>query len=169
MNNGRELQNEKLEKLFTKARLPELSPELKERVTTEATRVWKQTSVELSWKIPVRRLVASAAAAMFVVWLTNVSSDSSLARWQSDETSATSQQPPEIEVLPEMPYGPFVRYMASANRKVPAADASRLRHYVETVRRLLDEVQQNDVSKPTAPFKGRSRLYPDRSSPNSYS
>jgi hypothetical protein len=169
MNDGKETHNERLEKFLKKARLSEPSPELKDRITAEATRVWRQASVELSWRVPFMRLVVSATAAVFVIWLANVASDSSLARWQSDETSATSQQPSEIEVLPEMPYGPFMRYMASANRKLPAVDASGLRHYVETVRRLLDEAPQNDVSKPTAPFKGRSRLYPDRSGLGSYS
>ena len=44
MNNGNQSQYDKLEKLLTKARLPEPSPELKERVTAEAKRIWKQAS-----------------------------------------------------------------------------------------------------------------------------
>lgn len=44
MNNANQSQYDKLEKLLTKARLPEPSPELKEQVTAEATRIWKQAS-----------------------------------------------------------------------------------------------------------------------------
>lgn len=44
MNNANQPQYEKLEKLLTKARLTEPSPELKERVAAEATRIWKQPS-----------------------------------------------------------------------------------------------------------------------------
>lgn len=44
MNKADQSQYDKLERLLTKARLPEPSPELKERVTAGATRTWKQTS-----------------------------------------------------------------------------------------------------------------------------
>lgn len=44
MNNENQPQYDKLEKLLTQAHLPEPSPGLKERVTAEATGVWKQTS-----------------------------------------------------------------------------------------------------------------------------
>jgi hypothetical protein len=44
MKNANQPQFDKLEKLLTKARLPEPSPELKDRVTAETTRIWKQSS-----------------------------------------------------------------------------------------------------------------------------
>ncbi|MHC4424613.1 MAG: hypothetical protein ACYSYV_00805 [Planctomycetota bacterium] len=44
MNNANPPQYDKLEKLLTKAHLPEPSPELKERVTAEAAGIWKQSS-----------------------------------------------------------------------------------------------------------------------------
>lgn len=169
MTNEKDIQNEKLESLLRKACLPEPSSELKERITTEAIRVWKQTSVELSWRIPFMRLVASAAAAVFIVWLANFSSDYSMTRWQAGGPFAMRRQPSELDVLPEMPYGPFVRHLASVSRELPASDASVLRHYVEAVRRLLDEAPQNEILKPPAPAGSRSRLLPDRFNPNSYS
>jgi len=57
------IDNEQLEDLLRMAHLPEASPELKQRITAEARKAWKQTSAEVSWGIPLRRLVASAAAA----------------------------------------------------------------------------------------------------------
>jgi hypothetical protein len=44
MKNANQPQYDDLEKLLTKARLPEPSPELKDRVTAETTRIWKQSS-----------------------------------------------------------------------------------------------------------------------------
>ncbi|MHC4463508.1 MAG: hypothetical protein ACYS6W_12670 [Planctomycetota bacterium] len=44
MNNANQPQYDDLEKLLSEARLPEPSPELKERVTAETTRIWKQSS-----------------------------------------------------------------------------------------------------------------------------
>jgi hypothetical protein len=169
MNTGKESQNEKLEKLLTKARLHEPSPELRERITTEATRVWKQTSVEVSWRIPLRRLLASAAAAVLVIWLANISSDRFVARWQSDGFPITSQPSSEVDAFQDLPYGPLVKNLSLAKRALPAARAADLRHYVETLRRLLDEAPQNDDSNPPDPAKGRSRLLPGLSNPGSHS
>jgi hypothetical protein len=44
MKNVNQPQYDKLEKLLSEARLPEPSPEFKDRVTAEATRAWKQAS-----------------------------------------------------------------------------------------------------------------------------
>jgi len=169
MTNEKDRQNEQIESLLRKARLSEPSSELKGQITTETRRVWSQTSQEGPWRIPIKRLVASVAAAVSVVWIANISSDNSVARWQTSAPLATRQQPSELEVLPEMPYGPFVKHLTSIRRGLPATNGSGLRRYVETVRKLLDEVQQNDASKPTAPIGGRSRVYPDRSRSISYS
>jgi len=166
MNDAKESQNGKLEKLLRKARLPESSPEVKDRITAEAIRVWNHTSVEQSWRIPFLRLAASAAAAVLVVCLANFTGDHSVARWKTSGPSVMRQQVPELEILPEMPY---VKHLTAISRVLPATNGSGLRRYVETVRKLLDEVQQNDVSKPTAPIGGGSRLYPDRSRSSSCS
>lgn len=169
MTNGKERQNEQIESLLRKASLPEPSSELRERITSEATRIWNQTSLEIPWQIPIRRLVTSTAAAVFVIWLAHCFSDYSVARWQVGGPSTTSQQPSELDLFPEMPDGPFVRHLTSISRKYPATDASGLRHYIETVRRLLDEAQQNSASKSSLPLEDTSRLLPGRSSLNSYS
>jgi hypothetical protein len=169
MTNGKERQNERIESLLRKASLPEPSSELRERITSEATRIWNQTSLEIPWRIPVRRLVASAAAAVFVIWLAHCFSDYSVARWQRGGASTTSQQPSELDLFPEMPYAPSVRHLTSISRKYPATDASGLRHYIETMHRLLEETRQNEISNPTDPAGSRSRLHPDRTNSRSYS
>ena len=169
MNDAKETQNEQLEKLLSKARLPEPSPVVKERITAESKKAWNRALLEMPWWIPVRRLVTSVVAAVVVIWLANLSSDCSVARWQAEGGSATIQPSSESEVLPELPYGPFVRNLALTSREWPATDASIWRGYMETVRLLLNEARKNEMSETPAPTEERSRLLPDQSILNSYS
>ena len=53
MSNAKEPQYYDLENLLTKARLAEPSPELKERVTAEATGIWKQDSWSYRGEYPL--------------------------------------------------------------------------------------------------------------------
>jgi predicted YcjX-like family ATPase len=167
--NDKDTQNEQLELFMRKAHLHKPSPELKERITAEAAKAWNQISPELSWQIPVRRLLVSAAAAVFVIWLANCSSDYALARWQSGGLPVAHQKPSDLDALPEIHYGPLARHLVSTGRKPSMTDASVLRNYTETMQRILDEAQQNGVSKPPAPVEGRSRLLPTQPGFNSYS
>jgi len=167
--NDKDTQNEQIEHIMRKAHLHKPSPELKKRITAEAAKAWNQTSPELSWQVPVRRLLVSAAAAVFIVWLANCSSDYALTRWQPGGLEIAHQQPPDIDALTEMPYSPLARRLVSAGRKSSMTDASALRNYTENVRRILDETQQNGVSKPPAPAEGRSRLLPTQPGVSSYS
>jgi len=167
--NDKDTQNEQLESILRRAHVPEPSPELKERITSEATKAWNQTSPELPWQIPVRRLLVSAAAAVFVIWLANCSSDYALARWQSGGLPVAHQKPLDLDELPEIHYGPLARHLVSTGRKPSITNASALRNHAETVLRILNEAQQNGVSKPPAPVEGRSRLFPTRPGFNSYS
>ncbi|MGB2866100.1 MAG: hypothetical protein WBC05_22390 [Sedimentisphaerales bacterium] len=167
--NDKDTQNEQLERFMRKAHLHKPSPELKTRITAEATKTWNQASPELSWQAPVRRLIVSAAAAVLVIWLTNCSSDYALARWQSGGLPVAHQKPSDLDALPEIHYGPLARHLVSTGRKPSITNASALRNYAETVLRILDEAQQNGVSKPPAPAEGRSRLFPTQPGFNSYS
>ena len=167
--NDKDTQNEQLERFMRKAHLHKPSPELKTRVTAQAAKAWNQTSPEISWQIPFRRLLVSAAAAVFVIWLGNSSSDYALARWQPGGLPVAYQQPSNLDALTEMPYSPLARRLVSAGRKSSTTDASALRNYTETIQRILNEAQQNGISKPPAPAEGRSRLFPTQPRFNSYS
>lgn len=167
--NEKDLENDKLEHLLRKAHIPEPSPLLKERITTEARKAWNQTSLELPWQIPVKRLVASAAAAMFVIFIANYFSDLTLAHWWSGSVPITRLQPPDLDLLPEMPYRPFVRHLVSVNRKPSMTDASALRDYAERLRQALQETQQNGASNQQVPNGGRSRLLPAKPHSDYYS
>ncbi len=138
--NEKNLENDKLENLLRKAHLPEPTLLLKERITTEARKVWNQTSLEIPWQIPARRLIVSAAAAVLIISITNLSSDLTLKRWHPGDFRSTKEQLPKPEVLTEMPVRPFVRNLVSINRRPSMTDASALHDYAERVRQVLNEI-----------------------------
>ena len=161
--------NKQLEDLLRKAHLPEPSLELKERITTEAKKTWIQSPSELPWQVPVRRLLVSAAAAVFIIWLANSSSDYFMVQWQLSETKIANQQGSNLDVLTEIPYSPLARHLVSTGRRFSITEASAFRNYAEKMLLILDESQQNRASKPAAPTEGRSILHRKQSGINSYS
>jgi hypothetical protein len=161
--------NKQIEDFLRKAHLPEPSPQLKERITTEAKKTWIQTSSEMPWQTPVRRLIASAAAAVLIIWLTNSSSDYLMVRWQSSGSKIAHQQRFDLDALTEIPYSPIARQLVLARCKPSITEASAFRNYAEKMLFILDESQQNRASKPAAPTEGRSHLSPGQSGFNSYS
>ena len=138
--NEKDLENDKLEHLLRRAYISEPSPLLKERITTEARKEWNQTSVEMPWQIPIRRLVASAASAVLIISIANFSSEHALKKWRPGDAQVTREQLPDFEILPDMPYHPFVRNLVSVNRRPSMPDASALRNYTERVRQVLNEM-----------------------------
>lgn len=167
--NEKDLENDKIEHLLRRAHPSEPSPLLKERVITEARKAWNQTSSEMPWQIPIRRLVASVAAAVLIISIANFSSDHALERWGPGDAQVTREKLPDLETLPDMPYRPFVRHTVSVNRKPSINNASALRDYTERVRQVLNEMQQNGISNQPVPDGGRSRLFPAQSVSDSYS
>jgi hypothetical protein len=167
--NEKEAENKQLEDLLRKAHLPEPSQQLHERITAAAKRAWNQTPPELPWLIPFSRLVASAAAAIVIIWLANYYSECTLAQWQSEKFPATIEQHHDQESLPEIPYGPFVRRLVSVNHQSFIINASALNEHVETLRLILNEVQQNIITKPSIPTGGGSSLITNPSHAGLYS
>jgi hypothetical protein len=167
--NEKDMENDKIENLLRRARPSEPSPLLKERITAEARKAWNRTTVEIPWQIPIRRLVASAAAAVLIISIANFSSDQALEKWNSGDVLATKEQPLDFEILPDMPYRPFVRHTVSINRRPSINNASALRDYTERLRQVLNEMQQNGASNEQVPDGGRSRLFPTQPVSDSYS
>jgi hypothetical protein len=167
--NEKEAENKQLEELLKKAHLPEPSPQLRQRVIATAKGAWDQTEAELPWLVPFRRLAASAAAAIIIIWLANYSSDFALAQWQSVKFPAATEQSPDLESLPEIPYGPFIRRMVSVNRRAYTIDASALSDHIEVLQNILDESQQSNTAAPSAPSDGTSHLISNPPNSSSYS
>ena len=152
--------NEQLEDLLGKAYVSDSSAELKERISAQARKAWNQKPAEVSWRIPLRRFVSAAAAAVVIVWVTNYSSDRALQRWRSGEFFATHRWPAELDALSEMAYGPFARQLAIVSRKPSRIGAAALLEHVETVRQAIDESRQNGAYDSAAPGGGSSSLIP---------
>jgi hypothetical protein len=167
--NEKDFENDKIEHLLRRAHPSEPSPLLKERIITEARKAWNRTTVEMPWQIPIRRLAASAAAAVLIISIANFSSDHALEKWSPRDVQATKEQPPDLEILPDTPYRPFVRHTVSINRKPSINNASALRDYTERVRQILNEMQENGISDQPVPDGGRSRLFPIQPVSDSYS
>ena len=167
--NEKDIENRKIEHLLRKAHIPEPSSLLKEQITTEAKKAWKQSPLETPWQIPVRRLAASAAAAVLIISIANLSSDHALEQWGTGNVRVTKQQSLDLEILPDMPYRPFVRHTVSVNRRPSITNASALRDYTQRLRQVLNEMQQNGVSNQPVPDGGRSRLLPAQPDSDSYS
>lgn len=167
--NKKDMENNKIESLLRKAHIPEPSPMLKERITTEARKAWNQTSLEIPWQIPIRRLVASAAAAVLIISITNLYSNHTLKRWCQRDIRATTEQPPELEILTEIPVRPFIRHMVSVNCKPSPTDNSALHNYTERLRQVLNGMQQNGASNGQVLEGGRSCLFPPKLESDSYS
>ena len=167
--NEKEVENKQLEELLSKVHLPEPSPQLRQRITAAAKMTWNQNETEVSWLVPFRRLAASAAAAIIIIWLANYSSDITLAKWQSVKFPAAAEQSPDLESLPEIPYGPFVRRMVSVNRRASTIDASVLSDHIGALQNILDEAQQTNTAAPSAPPDGTSHLISNPPNSSSYS
>lgn len=161
-------ENKRLEELLKRAHLFEPSPDVRKQITTKAKSIWNRGPLDLPWLVPIRRLVVSAAAAMLVIALANVMSDLALSRW-SVVAYASDTQPGGVELLPEIPYSPFVMRLASLNNRSSVIDASALNSHVEALRHVLDESQQSEFASPPAPRRGGSGLIPNPSKVSSYS
>jgi hypothetical protein len=167
--NAKDAENKQLEELLKKAHLSGPSLQLKNQIIIGAKKAWNQTGVELSWLVPIRRLVASAAAAIIIIWLANYYSECALAQWQSEKFPSVTEQSPSLESLPEISYGQLVRRMVSVNRRPSTIDTSVLNDHAEALRRILDEAQQDRITRPSAPSGGRSHLISNPANTSSYS
>lgn len=162
-------EHEKIERLLKQARLPEPSSQLRERVTTAAKQAWDQAPTDVPWQIPLRRLVLSAAAAVIVVSLANHLGDVVGPQAQPVSPVAASISNPDIEELAEMVYGPS-RSQLGANRRGPSAvDGATLRDKIESIRNILDDLDNNSIQTQPTPSGGRSRLLRGRPRVGSYS
>jgi hypothetical protein len=172
MSKENDTSDEHLEGLLRKARLPEPSPQLKDRITADAKKAWTQAAPDdVPWQRPVRRLAVSAAAAVLVVWLANYSSDYALGRRTTRGAPVPGRVSDQNDIgsLPEIPYGPFVKRLVSVQTQSSGFDASALNDRTETFRRILEEALQSTFSQPPRDGPQSRRLSPHCSVAHSYS
>jgi len=162
-------EHERIEHLLRRTHLPGPSPQLRDRVTNAARQAWDQAQEDVPWRIPLRRLALSTAAAVIAVALANHLGDVPGPRARPHDRVAASVPNPEVEELAEMVYGPARWRLTTHSRKSPAVDGATLGDRMENIRAVLDEMQDDGLQAQPAPGGGRSRLLRNRLHLGSYS
>ncbi len=162
--NERHREDSEIERLLRRAKLPEPSAELSDRVTSAARKAWGEAALDIPWQVPVRRLAISAAAAVLMVSLANYCADRVPAGRPSHEFVVSMVETPELEDWFQMPRSRLVKHLGN---KAPAYSPAAVREQMEKVRQFLDERESAAPPDAGAPVKYKSRLLPAR--PNFYS
>ncbi len=151
-------QFDEIEQRLKQARLAEPSAELKRahRRFGDEKRGSKAPA-DIPWRIPLRHLAVSAAAAVLIVSSADYFSTAAVAPWQASRPVTTRMEAANFEDTPEMPYSPFVRHLI-ATSGAPAHDASVLLNYFQSVRKTLDGAEQDDAADGSGPDDRESRL-----------
>lgn len=160
-------QFDEIEQHLKQARLAEPSAELKARIVGSARETWTKAPADIPWRIPLRHLGISAAAAVLIVSCANYFSSAAVAPWQASRPGTVRMEAAHFEDMPEMPYSPFVRHLI-ATSGAPAHDASALLNYFQSVRKTLDGAEQDEAADGSGPGERESRLLPAGSKIDSY-
>jgi len=160
-------QFDEIEQCLKQARLAPPSDELKARVLGSARETWASAPADIPWRIPLRHLAISAAAAVVIVSSANYFSTAAVAPWQASRPVALRMEAAHSEDMPEVPYSPFVRHLI-ATSGAPAHDASVLLDYFQSVRKTLDGAEQDDAADGSGPSGQESRLLPAGAKIDSY-
>ena len=167
MNKRNKADNE-TERLLAKTRLAEPSRQLKEQITEAARNAWRETRGDVHWMIALRRLGLSAAAAVLIVLLADYVSEQVVTKHHRGDVSVRRELP-DLDALPEAPYGALARYHVMAIRKPSRNGTSALREYSRRMQELLDEAQHHGVSDPPDSIDGSSHVLPVQPRLASYS
>jgi hypothetical protein len=143
-------QFDEIEQCLKQARLAEPSAELKARVVGTARETWRQAPADIPWRIPLRHLGISAAAAVLIVSCAKYFSTAAVAPWQAGRPGTVRMEAAHFEDMPEMPYSPFVRHLI-ATSGTPAQDASALLDYFQSVRKTLEGAEQDEAADGSGP------------------
>jgi hypothetical protein len=152
---------DEIEQRLRKARLAEPSAELKTRVTGSMREARLKAPAEVPWQIPIRRLAASVAAAVFIISIASLYGDHVSAPRQHHGPSLVCIQTIDLDALPEASYGLFAANLAAV-RGSSGSDAPALFDYIEKVRQALSETEQSESRNEQTPIRRGSRLLPDR-------
>jgi hypothetical protein len=148
-----------VERLLKKVRLAEPPEELRVKIVGAARETWEKAPADIPWRIPLRHLGLSAAAAVLIVCCANDYSAQAVAPWQAGRPVAARPASASLEDTPDMPYSPFVRHLI-ATCGAPASDASALLDYIQNARKTLDGAEQDNAADGSGPSGHESRLLP---------
>ena len=164
---ARDRQFDEMEQRLKQARLTKPSDELKAHIVGSARETWGQAPADIPWRIPLRHLGLSAAAAVLIVSCANYFSTRAVAPWQAGRPGTVRMEATYSEDTPEMPYSPFVRYLI-ATSGAPAHDSSALLNYLQGARKALEGTEQDEAASGSGPAEKESQLLPAGSKINAY-
>jgi hypothetical protein len=139
-----------VERLLKEASPAKSSAELKRRVLDAAGEAWVACPSPSLWRIAVRRLAVSAAAAVFIVTLANVWSNLAVARSRSlkpvgigRESDAPLDEQMWADMEPAIPYASLLGRTAVAGRPMTGSAGTLLDH----IQSLQDALSQMSIEE----------------------
>jgi len=159
---------EEIEQLLRRARLAGPPEELKTRIVGVARETWDKAPADIPWRVPLRHLAVSAAAAVLIVSSANYFSLRMVASWQTGRPVATRVEAAAFEDMPPVPYSPLVRQFLATGRS-SGQDVTALLDYMKRVRETLNGTEQDDSTQRSEPGERESRLLPAGSKVELYS
>ena len=131
-------------------------------MTAAALEAWEHSTIETPWRIPLKRLALSAAAAVLVTSLANHFSNFGTPATRSDLHSVNATEMRNLEALPEAAYSPLMNRLIQTHRRSTRPAAPALRRYMEDIQKILNELEGDGAGVRPTPNKGGSRLLPKR-------
>jgi len=150
-------EHEKIERLLKHAKLSEPSPQLKGRVIETARAAWRDLAPDVPWQVPLCRLALSAAAAVVLISAANYFSDRVIAQALPDRPAVVDEETPDLTTSLGLPEDSLSRHWVRAGSPASSLDIHSVKAYIDTVRRMLDEAQQQEPSAPLPSTNGRSQ------------
>ncbi len=154
--NGPSERHRRIEDIMKCAQFPKPSEELKNRVIGTAKEAWDQPPQDIPWRIPLRRLVISTAAALTLISAANSFSDMVIARTLSKRSNTVNENPTDINALSDMPDALKYRWVRTGYQPT-STDPQYLIEHVEAVRQMLQEDHPKEPAEPIPPANGRSQ------------
>ncbi len=148
-------QFEEIERRLRMVRLAGPSAECKARILAAARKTWKTAPAEIPWRIPLRHLGFSAAAAILIVSSADYFCARAVAPWQGGRPVAARIVAADLEDLPEMPYSPFVRQLI-ATCGTSARGTSALLDYLQSVQETVNGAEPDDAAEGSGPEEHES-------------
>ena len=161
-------QFDKIEQQLRMARLVEPTDESKARILGAARDTWKKEPAEVPWRIPLRRLGLSAAAALLIVSCADYVSNLMVAPWQAGRPAPARMVAVEWEDEAQIPSNPFVRHLI-ATCGTSACDVSALLEYLQSIRETVNGTEPDDGADGSGPAVPESQLFPARAKTRLYS
>lgn len=155
-------EHQETEDTLKRVRPQEPSAELKAKILRAARDAWREEPAHVPWQIPIRRLAASVAAAVLMIFLANLYGNSAPMYRPAGAPTAGIAEPCDLDSIMDV-HIPLIRYMATAGRPAQGGASTLLQH-LEMVQEALRETERKDTSEESAPLERRSRLFPSLSS-----